>query len=69
MEDFKFTIEFLEYNEKGGGVYSIDMSDGVAHALIERGVVAILQDYIKEKGYPPFLENDKEKDTTPPVHD
>lgn len=58
MQDFKFTLEFLEYNDEGGGVYSIDMSEKVAHALIERGVVAILQDYIANKGYPPELPDD-----------
>ena len=60
LEDFKFTLEFLEYDDDGGGIYKIDMSEQLAHALIERGVVAILQDYITQKGYPPELPDDKQ---------
>ena len=62
MDDFKFTMDFLEFNEKGDGVYSIDMSPAVAQALIERGVVAILQDYITAKGYPPQLDDNQTKE-------
>jgi hypothetical protein len=44
-------MELKDYNPDGSGNFNIDMSEEVATMLIERGVIAILKDYIEGKGY------------------
>jgi hypothetical protein len=51
LQNFKFTMELKDYNPDGSGNFNIDMSEEVATMLIERGVIAILKDYIEGKGY------------------
>ena len=45
----KFNLEYVSDNPDGSANYKLDVSDDVANMLIERGVVAILQDYIDQE--------------------
>jgi hypothetical protein len=45
----QFKLEYVSDNPDGSANYRIDYSDDVGAMLIERGVIAILQDYIAQE--------------------
>lgn len=49
----KFNLSYISDNPDGSANYKLDVSDDVANMLIERGVIAILQDYIDQEAKRP----------------
>ena len=45
----QFKIEVIEEHEDGSATCKVDMDVEAMQALIERGVIAILTDYINQK--------------------
>lgn len=54
MKDkLKFNLEYISDNPDGSANYKLDVSEDVTNMLIERGVIAILQDYIDQENARP----------------
>ena len=58
-KNFKLQLEFVSENPDGSANYRLDYSDDVRDLLIERGVIAILQDYIKQEEERPKSRQEK----------
>jgi hypothetical protein len=58
-DDFRFTLEHVSDNPDGSGNFKADFSDDVAQILIQRGIQAILEDYIKQEANRPKSKQEK----------
>ena len=59
MKDFDFVIEHFSDNPDGSANFTARFSDEVAEILIQRGVQAILEDYIKQEAARPKSKQEK----------
>jgi hypothetical protein len=49
IDDYSFTITKIKENPDGSAECTIDISDFVKGKLIEKGVIALLQEYIDQE--------------------
>ena len=54
-----FTLEYISENPDGSANYKLDVSDDAAAMIMERGVIAILQDYIMQEQTRPKSKPEK----------
>ena len=59
MKDFKFNLEFVSENPDGSANFKADFSDEVGQILIQRGVQAILEEYIQAEQDRPKSRQEK----------